>query len=91
MNRSVKIAVIAGICASVIVGGLALFVHLKLSDVEKNETGHETAEQIAKEAQDVLSGKESNSEINETSNLVGKTAADSEEGESAEQRAKESP
>jgi len=91
MNQSVKIAIIAGICASVIVGGLALFVHLKLSNVEKNETGHETTEQIAKEAQDVLSGKESNSEINETSNLGGKTAADSEEGESAEQRAKESP
>lgn len=53
---------------------MALFVHFKLSEIEKNETG-QSAEQIAKEAQEVLSGNESHSE----------------EDESAEQRAKESP
>ena len=64
-----------GICAAVIISGLALFVHFKLSEIEKNETGQESAEQIAKEAQDVLSGKEPHSE----------------EGESSEQREKELP
>lgn len=75
MKKSSKIVFVAGICAIVIIGGLALFVHFKLSDIEKNETGQESVEQIAKEAQEVLSGKESHSE----------------EDESAEQRAKEFP
>jgi hypothetical protein len=91
MKRSAKIAIIAGICASVIIGGLALFVHLKLSDIEKNEIGQESAEQIAKEAQDVLSGKEPRSELNETSPSEEKTETHSEGSESAEQRAKELP
>lgn len=75
MKKSVKIAIITGICAVVIVGGLALFVHFKLSDIEKNETRQESVEQVAKEAQNILSGKEPHSE----------------EGESTEQHAKESP
>lgn len=82
MKKSAKIAIIAGVCAAVIIGGLALFVHFKLSDIEKNETRHESAEQVAKEAQEVLSGKEPYSESEESH---------SEAGESAEQRAKESP
>ncbi|MFM8658429.1 MAG: hypothetical protein ACKOCQ_00605 [Candidatus Nitrosotenuis sp.] len=64
MQKSAKIAIIAGICAAIIIGGLALFVHFKLSEVEKNETGKESAEQIAKEATEVLSGKP-HSEANE--------------------------
>ena len=75
MKRSAKIVIMTGICAAVIISGLALFVHFKLSEIEKNETGQESAEQIAKEAQDVLSGKEPHSE----------------EGESSEQREKELP
>ena len=75
MKKSVKIAIIAGIFVAVIIGGLALFVHFKLSDIEKNETGQESTEQIAKEVQEVLSGKEPHSE----------------EDESAEQRVKELP
>ena len=75
MKKSSKIAIIAGICAIVIIGGLALFVHLNLSEIEKNETGQESAEQIAKEALEVISGKEPHSE----------------EEESDEQRANELP
>lgn len=70
MRRSAKVAIIAGICAAVIIGGLALFVHLRLSEIEKNETAQERAEEnaedIAKEAQDVLSGKEPHSEESES-------------------------
>lgn len=91
MKRSTKIAIIAGIFVTVIIGGLALFVHLKLSDVEKNETGQESAEQIAKEAQDVLSGQELHSEQNETSHSEEKAETNSESGESTEQHAKELP
>ncbi|MFY9300125.1 MAG: hypothetical protein WAO91_02915 [Candidatus Nitrosotenuis sp.] len=83
MKQTAKIAIIAGICAAVIIGGLALFVHLKLSEVEKNETGQESAEQIAKETQDVLGGKELHPEQGEESH--------SEENESAEQRTAELP
>ena len=82
MKKSAKFAIIAGICVAVIIGGLALFVHFKLLEIEKNETGQESAEQVAKEAQDVLSGKKPQSESEEPN---------SEKGESAEQRAKESP
>ena len=82
MKKTAKIGIIAGICAAVIIGGLALFVHFKLSDIEKNETGQESAEQIANEAKDVLSGKnEPHSELGETS----------EQGETAEEHAKELP
>ncbi|TBR11124.1 MAG: hypothetical protein EPO62_02295 [Candidatus Nitrosotenuis sp.] len=91
MKKSAKVIIVAGICAAVITGGLAIFVHFKLSDVEKNETGQESAEQVAKEAQDVLSGKEPHSEQNETARVEEKTKTISEEGESAEQRAKELP
>ncbi len=66
MKKSAKIAIIAGICVAVIIGGLALFVHFKLSEIEKNETGQESAEQIAKEALEVISGKEPHSEENES-------------------------
>ena len=38
MKKSAKIAIIAGICVAVIIGGLALFVHFSLSEIEKNET-----------------------------------------------------
>lgn len=82
MKNVAKLAIIAGICASIIIGGLALFVHFKLSEIEKNETGQESAEQIAKEAQEVLSGKEPHSESEESH---------PEEGETLEQHAKESP
>lgn len=39
MKRSAKTAIIAGICVAVIIGGLTLFVHFKLLEIEKNETG----------------------------------------------------
>ena len=91
MKKSVKIAMIAGISIAVIIGGLALFVHFKLSDIEKNETGQESAEQIAKEVQEVLSGKEPHSEEGEESYSEEKTEIHSEEEESSEQRANELP
>ena len=91
MKKSVKIAIIAGISITVIIGGLALFVHFKLSDIEKNETGQESAEQIAKEVQEVLSGKEPHSEEGEESYSEEKTEINSEEEESSEQRANELP
>ncbi|GEM_PF-1826094 len=62
MKRSAKIAIIAGICIVAIIGGLALFIHFKLSEIEKNETKQESAEQIAKEALEVISGQEQHSE-----------------------------
>jgi hypothetical protein len=70
MKRSAKAAIIAGICAAVIISGLALFVHFRLSEIEKNETeqerGEESAEDIAREALEVLSGKEPHSESEES-------------------------
>ena len=91
MKKSVKIAIIAGISIAVIIGGLALFVHFKLSDIEKNETGQESAEQIANEALEVISGKEPHSEEGEESYSEEKTEIHSEEEESSEQRANELP
>ena len=91
MKKSSKIAIIVGISIAVIIGGLALFVHFKLSDIEKNETGQESAEQIAKEVQEVLSGKEPHSEEGEESYSEEKTEIHSEEDESDEQRANELP
>jgi uncharacterized membrane protein YkvI len=41
MRRSAKAAIIAGLCAAVIIGVLALFVHFSLSEIEKNETEQE--------------------------------------------------
>lgn len=70
MRQSAKAAIIAGICAVVIIGGLALFVHFRLSEIEKNETeqerAQESAKDIATEAFDVLSGKEPHSESEES-------------------------
>ena len=86
MKKSSKIAIIAGISIAVIIGGLVLFVHFKLSEIEKNETGQESAEQIASEALEVISGKEPHSELGETSEETH-----SEEEESAEERANELP
>jgi len=86
MKKSVKIAIIAGIFVTVIIGGLALFVHFKLSEIEKNETGQESAEQIAKEALKVISGNEPHSELGETSK-----ESHSEEDESAKEHANELP
>jgi hypothetical protein len=86
MKKSTKIAIIAGISVAVIIGGLALFIHFSLSEIEKNETGQESAEQIAKEALEVISGKDPHSELGETSE-----ESHSEEDESAEERAKELP
>jgi flagellar basal body-associated protein FliL len=88
-EKSSKIAIIAGITIAVIIGGLALFVHFKLSEIEKNEMGQESAEQIAKEALEVISGNESHSELGETSEE--KTESHTEEDKSAEQRANELP
>ena len=84
MKRSSKAAIIAGICAAVIIGGLALFVHFRLSEIEKNETGQESAEQIAKEALEVISGEEPHSEEENTQ-------SESEESESIEQHEEELP
>ena len=89
MKKSVKITIISGIFVAVIIGGLALFVHFKLSDIEKNETGQESAEQIANEALEVISGKEPHSEEGEESYSEEKTEIHSEEEESSEQRANE--
>ena len=91
MKKPVKIAIIAGISIAIIIGGLALFVHFKLSEIEKNETGQESAEQIAKEALEVISGKEPHSEEGEDSHSEEKTESHSEEDESAEERANELP
>ena len=88
MKRSVKIITIAGISIAVIIGGLALFVHFKLSEIEKNETGQENAEQIAKEALEVISGNEPHSEVE---NMPSESEESHSESESAEQRAKELP
>ena len=86
MKKSSKIAIIAGISVATIIGGLALFVHFTLSEIEKNETGQESAEQITKEVLEVISGKEPHSEIGETSEETH-----SEEDESAEEHANELP
>ena len=91
MQKSSKIIIVVGICVIVIIGGLALFVHFQLSDIEKNETGQESTEQIAKEVQEVLSGKEPHSEEGEESYSEEKTEIHSEEEESSEQRANELP
>ena len=91
MKKPVKIAIIAGISIAIIIGGLALFVHFKLSEIEKNETGQESAEQIANEALEVISGKEPHSEEGEDSHSEEKTESHSEEDESAEERANELP
>ena len=88
MKRAAKMAIIAGICVVVIIGGLALFVHFKLSEIEKNETGQESAEQIAKEALEVISGNETHSGENMQSESE---ESHTEESESAEQRANELP
>jgi hypothetical protein len=88
LKRSAKVAIIAGICAAVIIGGSALFVHLRLSEIEKNETEPESAEQIAKEALEVLSGKEPHSEEGEESESE---ELHSEESESIKQNETESP
>jgi len=85
LKRPAKAAILAGICAAVIIGGLALFVHFRLSEIEKNETGQENAEQIAKEALEVISGKEPHSEEGEESH------SESEESESIEQHEEELP
>jgi len=90
LKRSAKVAIIAGICAAVIIGGSALFVHLRLSEIEKNETEPESAEQIAKEALEVLSGKEPHSEEGEES-LSESEESHSEEDESNEQHEEELP
>ena len=83
LKRSFKVAIILGIAAAVIISGLALTVHLKLSEIEKNETGQESAEQVIRESLDVLSGKEPHSEEGEESH--------SEESESSEEHAEENP
>jgi len=89
MKRATKMAIIAGICVVVVIGGLALFVHFKLSEIEKNETGQESAEQIAKEALEVISGNETHSE---GENIQSESEeSHTEESESAEQRANELP
>ena len=88
MKRAAKMAIIAGICVVVIIGGLALFIHFKLSEIEKNETGQESAEQIAKEALEVISGNETYSGENMQSESE---ESHTEESESAEQRANELP
>ena len=89
MKKSAKIAITAGICAAIIIGGLALFVHLRLSEIEKNETGQESAEQIANEALEVISGKEPHSESEESHSESEESH--SEESESTEEHEKESP
>lgn len=91
MRRSTKAAIIAGICVAVIIGGLALFVHFRLSEIEKNETeeerAQESAEDIAREALEVLSGKEPHSESEEShseSEELESEKSHSEESESDE-------
>jgi uncharacterized membrane protein len=66
LKRSYKIAIISGVAVAIVISSLALFVHFRLSETEKNETGQESAEQIAKESLEALSGKESHSEGNES-------------------------
>lgn len=94
MKRSAKITIIAGISVTVIIVGLALFVHFKLSEIEKGETAQERAEEsaedIARETLEVLSGREPHSEEGEASHSEEKTETHSEE-ESAEERAKDLP
>ncbi|MEX0640750.1 MAG: hypothetical protein WD018_04640 [Nitrosopumilaceae archaeon] len=86
MRRTTKVAIIAGICAAIAIGGLALFVHFKLSEIEKNETeqerAEESAEDIVREALEVLSGKEPHPESEESHSESEESH--SEEGESDE-------
>lgn len=89
MKKSAKLAIIAGISIAVIIGGLTLFVHFKLSEIEKNETGQESAEQIAKEALEVISGNEPHSEEGE--NIPSESEESHSESESAEQHTNELP
>ena len=89
MKRPAKIAIIAGICVVVIIGGLALFVHFKLSEIEKNEIGQESVEQIANEALEVISGNEPHSEGENISSESEELHT--EESESAEQHVNELP
>jgi hypothetical protein len=87
--KHAKIAIIAGICVAVIIGGLALFVHFRLSDVERNETRQESAEQVANEALKVISGKEPHPEGEESH--PGSAELYPEKNESKEQHERESP
>ncbi len=68
---------------------MALFVHFKLLKIEKNEIGQESAEQIAKEALEVISGNEPHSEEGE--NIPSESEESHSESESAEQRVNELP
>ena len=77
MKKGFKIVIVLAVCVAIIITGLALYVDSKLSQIEKNEKGQESAEQIAKESLDVISGKPHSE------------SAESEENESAEQREKE--
>jgi len=76
LKRSSKIAIISGIAVAVIISAIALTVHYRLSAIERNEQNkNESASQIAKEI---------------VGNLT-QNKAHSEAGESAQQRAKETP
>lgn len=65
MKKAVKIIITVGICVTIIIGVLSLFVHFSLSKIEKNQIIEENAEQIAKEALEVISGVKSHSKEDE--------------------------
>lgn len=75
-NRS-RIMIIAGIAIAAIISAVAVSTHLRLSALEPEGHGDETAEEIA---QEILTGQPAHSEENETKD----NSAMSEESESGE-------
>jgi len=81
LKKSAKIAIIAGVAIGIVISTLAVTAHLRLSAIEGSETRQETTSEKIKESLDVLTNP--NAEHNET--------LESEENESIEQHAKETP
>ncbi len=67
MKNSTKLAIISGIAAAVIISGVALTVHSRLSAIEGNEQNkNESASQIANEIVGNITGSKAHSEANES-------------------------
>ncbi|HVD20368.1 MAG TPA: hypothetical protein VNB95_00320 [Nitrososphaera sp.] len=78
--------VISGIAAAVI-GGLAISTHLRLSALEPESHGNESAEEVA---QEILTGQPAHTEEGEESEAANNTESSHSEGEeSPEERAAE--
>jgi hypothetical protein len=77
MNRKSRILIVSGIAIAVVISAIAVSTHLRLSALEPEGHGDETAEQIA---QEILTGQPAHSEENETK----ENATTGEGGESGE-------